>query len=152
MAIDYKFSKASEPEILTHLSICDHNFVPPLSNRVDISDYAIKIFRNAVRFEAWADGNLIGLAAVYCNTQTKDIAFLTNFSVLTRWQRNGIASNLLSNCIIHICDLGFHSIELEVSTKSKAAMDLYIKYGFVKREQLGNTQKMKKNLKRMENE
>ena len=86
-AVDYLSNKASEAEIAEHLSRCDADFVPPLSGRVEINDYAKKIASKATRFEAWSGGTLVGLVAAYCNDQEKHIAYITSVSVL----RNGRA-------------------------------------------------------------
>ncbi len=39
--------------------------------RVHVDRYAEKISQNAVRFEAWAAGELVGLVATYCNDHAK---------------------------------------------------------------------------------
>jgi len=69
--VEYLSNKASEVEIAEHLSRCEADFVPPLSGRLEINDYAKKIASKAMRFEAWSDGRLVGLVAGYCNDQEK---------------------------------------------------------------------------------
>ena len=69
--IDYLSNKASEAEIAEHLSRCDADFVPPLSGRVEINEYAKKIANKATRFEAWSGGMLVSLVAAYCNDHEK---------------------------------------------------------------------------------
>ena len=70
-SISYGVNKTNVDEIIKHLNLCDENFTPPLSSRINIRDYAIKITNNAVRFEATIGENLIGLLAVYINNQRK---------------------------------------------------------------------------------
>jgi hypothetical protein len=67
-AVEYLSNNASEAQIAGHLSRCDADFVPSLSGRVDINDYAKKIVNKAMRFEAWSGGELVGLVAAYCAT------------------------------------------------------------------------------------
>lgn len=128
---EYSLNRASEDEIVEHLRTCDADFIPPLSNRVVINDYAKKIVSKATRFEAWTDGTLVGLVAAYCNDQEKRIAYITSVSVLREWHRKAIAARLINDCIEHARVLGMRQISLEVDVDNKHAIKLYEKYGFV---------------------
>jgi ribosomal protein S18 acetylase RimI-like enzyme len=131
LAIEYQTNKASETEIAAHLRLCDPNFVPPLSGRVEISDYAKKIASNATRFESWSEGSLIGLVAAYCNDQERLIAYITSVSVLHKWTGKGIAANLIRHCVKHAQASGMKKISLEVARDNVPAIKLYEKNGFV---------------------
>jgi ribosomal protein S18 acetylase RimI-like enzyme len=123
-------NRADRVELEAHLIHCDNNFVPPLSDRVDIQHYAEKLMDKSVRFEAWHGEKLIGLVAAYCNDPTKLTAFITNVSVLPAWQGHGIAAHLLANCLEHVRQLGFGALKLEVDSRNQAAVGLYRKHGF----------------------
>ncbi len=129
-SIEVCLNKASESEIVDHLLCCDSEFVPPLSVRVEISTYAKKIASKAIRFEAWAEGALVGLVAVYCNDSECQTAYITSVSVLREWMRRGIASDLIEQCNEHVKGLGFVQIELEVDNENVDAIKLYRKKGF----------------------
>lgn len=129
--VEYLSNKASEAEIAEHLSRCDAEFVPPLSGRVEISDYARKIASKAVRFEAWSCDTLVGLAAAYCNEQEKRIAYITSVSVLKAWTGKGIAARLVGQCVEHAKISGMRQISLEVASGNTPAIKLYKKSGFV---------------------
>lgn len=129
--IEYLLNKASAAEIAEHLVRCDADFVPPLSGRVDIGDYAYKIASKATRFEAWSDGALIGLVAVYCNDQERCIAYITSVSVASEWAGKGIAANLMGRCAEYAEALGMRQISLEVASDNVPAIKLYEKIGFV---------------------
>jgi ribosomal protein S18 acetylase RimI-like enzyme len=129
--VEYLSNKASEAEITQHLSRCDADFVPPLSGRVEINDYAKKIASKASRFEAWSGGVLVGLVAAYCNDQEKHIAYITSVSVLCEWMGKGISSHLMSQCIEHAKVSGMRQISLEVASDNTSAIRLYEKNGFV---------------------
>lgn len=148
MSIDYSTGRASEQGIYAHLSHCDAVFVPPLSSRVETGAYASKIAARAERFEAWSNGELLGLVAVYCNAQDRNTAFITSVSVLPGWQGKGIASQLMANCMARVRELSFKHIELEVGGNNEAAIALYEKYGFTIMGQPGVMQKMTKNLRK----
>ena len=96
-AIEYRLNMASAAQIAEHLLRCDADFVPPLSGRVEIRDYAQKIASKATRFEAWSGGTLVGLVAAYCNDRDKRIAFITSVSVLREWTGKGIAARLMKS-------------------------------------------------------
>jgi ribosomal protein S18 acetylase RimI-like enzyme len=130
-AIEYLLNKASAVQIAEHLSRCDADFVPPLSGRVEIKDYARKIVSNATRFEAWSGGTLVGLVAAYCNDREKRIAYITSVSVLREWTGKGIASHLMSRCVEHAKTSGMRQMSLEVAGGNAPAIELYEESGFI---------------------
>ena len=117
-------------EIVAHLLHADTNFVPTLSSRIDIQSYAQKLHHRAVRFEAWLGQELVGLVAIYCNQIYGNKTFLTNVSVWSELQGQGIAGRLMQQCITHVRGLGFGQVELEVNQRSLPAIALYEKFGF----------------------
>ena len=129
--IEYLLNTASAAEIAKHLLHCDADFIPPLSSRVDINNYAQKLASKATKFEAWSGGRLVGLVAAYCNDQENRLAYITSVSVLKEWMGQGIAANLLKQCITHAKDAGMQQISLEVASNNQPAMGLYEKNGFV---------------------
>ncbi len=129
--IEFKVSRATAGEILQHLSACDPNFVGSLRLRVDLQEYAVKVFNHAVRFEAWAEGKLVGLVAIYCNDQDYRIAYITNVSVLAQYQGRGIATQLIHRSVEHADKCQMRRVRLEVGNTNHFASSLYAKSGFV---------------------
>ena len=129
--LEFCANQTSAAQIAAHLRACDSAFVPPLSGRVEIDDYAKKIAENAERLEAWAGKVLVGLVVAYCNDTEGRVAFITSVSVLPACQGRGIASQLVTRCIGHAARLGFTRIELEVDQRNAAAGGLYEKHGFL---------------------
>jgi ribosomal protein S18 acetylase RimI-like enzyme len=129
--IEYLLNKTTAAQIAEHLWRCDTDFVPPLSGRVGINNYAMKIASKATRFEAWSGGKLIGLVAAYCNDQANCVAYITSVSVLNQWTGKGIAVHLMSHCIEHAKASGMRQISLQVSEDNAVAIKLYEKSGFV---------------------
>lgn len=129
--IDHLLNRASAAEIAAHLASCDADFVPPLSARVEIEDYAQKIADKATRFEAWSGGTLVGLVATYCDDREERIAYITSVSVLQSWTGNGIAKDLLRQCVAHARLSGMKQIRLEVASANAPAIKLYERSGFV---------------------
>ncbi len=128
--IDYRMNQATAFQISQHLRTCDTEFVQILNNRVSIDDYSIKIAENAVRFEAWSGGTLIGLVAMYCNDEESHFAYITSVSLSNRCQGKGIASILIGQCIKYAVKLDMVQIGLEVRQENAGAFKLYRKFGF----------------------
>lgn len=129
--IEYSSNKSTLNDIFNHLSLCEDLFVPPLSKSLNIKDYSLKIFNKAYRVEAWYDGQLIGLVALYCNDFISKKSFISNVSVLKEFGRKGIAKQLLKKTITISNELGFKLIELEVNKNNINAINLYEKLNFI---------------------
>ena len=130
----YYINKSNALEITEHLRRCNSQFVPPLTVRVNIDQYAIKIFDNAVRFEAMNQEKLLGLVAIYCNDEMKSLAYITSVSVNQELQGMGIASDLVDAGIEYVKSIGFKIIELTVDSKNIKAINLYRKKRFLMHE------------------
>jgi ribosomal protein S18 acetylase RimI-like enzyme len=131
VTIKYLSNKASVTEVAEHLMSTDTDFVPPLSSRIEINNYAQKITSNATRFEAWSGGALVGLVAAYCNDYEKCVAYISSVSVLKAWAGKGIATRLITQCIKHVQASGMGQVSLEVAVNNIPATKLYEKSGFV---------------------
>lgn len=129
--IKYSLNMASATQIAEHLRRCDADFVPRLSGRVEIDDYARKIASKAVRFEGWVGGQLIGLVAAYCNDLVEGIAYITSVSVLREWAGKRIAESLVDQCVQFAQATGMRQIALEVGRSNVPAIKLYQRRGFV---------------------
>lgn len=129
--VEYRVNTALTDQIAEHLLCCDADFVPALSDRVEILGYAKKIASKAARFEAWSSGILIGLVAAYCNDRETHIAHITSVSVKKEWSGKGIATLLIEECITFVKAAGMQKIGLEVDVANVPAIKLYKKSGFV---------------------
>lgn len=144
--IIYKEKTASLHQVITHLTKCSSNFIPPLIQTTDIASYSKKIVENSITFEAWVNNELTGLIAAYFNDEKNLIGFITNVSTLKEYGGRGIASQLLRNCIQYGVLKQFKSICLEVNFHNKNAVHLYNKYGFETTGKKQDTIMMKKDL------
>ena len=125
----YSRDLSDERTILQHLSCCSDAFVPPLSSRVDLREYASKLARHATRFEIWDEGVLVALLACYADVEQPRF-FVSNVSVLPTHARRGMASSLLGSCAAWVGGRGGGVIRLEVSKDNAGAIALYTKEGF----------------------
>jgi ribosomal protein S18 acetylase RimI-like enzyme len=129
--INYSVNVSGVAAITQHLRSCDGAYVPPLSQRVEIAQYADKLHRLATRYEAWEDNQLIGLVAAYPGTAANPEWFLSNVSVLPAMTGRDIATNLLLRLIADARAGPGSCIRLEVGRENHAAQKLYSKLGFV---------------------
>lgn len=121
--------KADAETLESHLRACDLDYDVPLSQRVDIGEYARRIADKAERIEAWRDGQLVGLVAAYANSGP-GLAFITNVSVLGEVRGRGVAERLVREALSRLGALGCPRVELEVSRGAAPAIALYRKLGF----------------------
>ena len=130
MTLIYKMQSASKDIILLHLQQCDLSYRPPLSSRVDLREYADKMFARSVSFEAWDRGALVGLVNAYFNGAENRVGFVTNVSVLPEYTGQGVAKKLLRMCLDYGSDRKTRVIRLEVSRENEPAVSVYSNAGF----------------------
>ena len=128
-AIEYARSRASERQVFDHLTRCDGCYSPPLSQRVDLVEYARKLRSRAETLEAWSGGDLVGVVAIYIN-ETSAKAFVSSVSVDEAFAGRGIGSRLVGDAIALARSRGTGAISLEVSPQSRRAIQVYEKHGF----------------------
>lgn len=130
-AIIYKTNEGKAAEILEHLMTCDKDFVPPLSHRIDLTAYSVKLVKYATNFEAWnVQKELVGLVSVYMNDLDVKTAFITNVSVCPEFTGKGIAKRLMAACLKEAKQKGFLQLQLEVNKLNAPAIKLYSAFGF----------------------
>lgn len=123
--------EADAPALLAHLRRTDADFMPVLSSRVELGDYAAKLRSLARSIELWSDKSLVGLVAIYCNAAPGGDAFITSVSLEAPWRGQGWADQLIEKA----CELagvaGLASIRLELHCDNQPARRLYERHGFV---------------------
>tara|TARA_B110000211_G_C13868254_1_gene459642 strand:- start:186 stop:656 length:471 start_codon:yes stop_codon:yes gene_type:complete len=130
---DYIYAQdcASVDDIISHLVDCDSLFTPPLSSRVNITEYAKKIHLNASSHECWFGSTLIALIAFYKNSQDIGPAYITSVSVCAAHHGKGIAESLLKEALTNMSGINIKQVTLEVSEDSYKPISLYKKLGFI---------------------
>ena len=121
---------ADAASIENHLRECDLRFVPPLSSRVSLPDYAQKLATLADRFEAWESDRLIGLVAAYLRSSNTLEGFISSVSVCGDFEGKGLASRLMQECFDAAVAKGLNFLLLEVSQRDQQACGFYRKHGF----------------------
>jgi Acetyltransferases len=126
----YKTKTASKEEIYLHLKECKDDFIPPLDQTVNLSEYSEKIKTKALTFEAWINNELAGLVAAYFNDTIHHSGYVTNVSVIKQYKGKGIAKELMNRCIEYATQNNFLQITLEVADDNDKAIQLYKKLNF----------------------
>lgn len=126
----YEMESASEADIRVHLLLCDGQFSPPLSQRLDLRAYARKLRQNACTFEAWSDGTLVGLLAAYLNDRAAGQGYISHICTLAPFAGRGVASNLMGRCIREARERGMVVILLEAAADNHRARSFYERQGF----------------------
>lgn len=126
--ITYTKSRSSFDNILKHLQACDGSFPTPLSSRVNLYEYSLKLYESSVRFEAWYIGDLIGLVSIYENHGNK--IYITNVSVLGDYRARGVGSDLFDLMLRYCVQSNISEIELDVESGNTKALLFYSKHGF----------------------
>lgn len=145
-AVEIRRNSAHHHVLVSHLSRCDPDFVPRLSMRVTIDEYATKLEQHADRFEAWVSDQLVGVVAVYCNDPGLEEAFVTSVSVDPVARHRGVASLLLHHALEHAAGLGFRRAALQVDRSNGRAMALYSRAGFIEASRDDGVLRLVKNL------
>lgn len=144
--IVYKIKTATQMDIYNHLDRCCALFIPPLSERVCITDFSKKIHTLGTTFEAWHEEKLIGLVSSYFNDRKLYHAYINNVSIEPDFMGKKITSKLIQICIEYAHEYGFKKIGLEVNVNNPNAIHLYKKFGFLGITQTNHTLYMEKEL------
>lgn len=118
------------PRIEAFLRLADREFSPALSERVDLSEYSMKLADNAENLfvtDASADK---AHAAVYVNRQDAAVAYLSSICVLSEFRGERISQPLLDACCCLASDRGMHQVTLEVDRGNRRAIAFYGRNGF----------------------
>jgi ribosomal protein S18 acetylase RimI-like enzyme len=137
----FRQGTATAADIESHLRACSADFSPPLEDRVDLPMYASKLSAAATTYEAWDGEELVGLIALYRNDAT-GFAFITSVSTVARYRRSGLARTLLGHALADLDGSGARQVELEVDSRSEAAISLYQSANFEKVSVSGSTVRM----------
>ncbi len=123
-------NRSGQSDVYTHLIACKESFIPPLDSYVDIKDYSYKLFNYSTRIEVYIEDTLAGLAALYIN-KDRQSAYVTNFSVIPEYQRQGIAGRLLEMSKEYVVANKLTFLDLDVFLVNHRAVSFYKRHGFI---------------------
>ena len=142
MSISLQIKNIKAEEIEKFLKEVDYLYTPPLSYKVNIKDYATKIYENAIVINAQENKDVVGMLAFYCNDIQTRVAYITIVGILPEYFGKGIARKLMDLCIRYVQEKDFQMIKLEVNIKNSRAINFYKTFGFKIHEKKGGSLSM----------
>jgi ribosomal protein S18 acetylase RimI-like enzyme len=116
--------------LVEFLTSIDHKFTPALSERVDLTFYADKLYKFAFLIVGFHNRQVTGICAFYENDHSSKTAFLSLIYIDEAYRGQGIAAKLITEMIEHLKSKSMCSVSLEVSKVNKSAIGLYEKLKF----------------------
>jgi ribosomal protein S18 acetylase RimI-like enzyme len=129
--ITIRINQLASSEISRYLLENDNTFVPPLSTRLQIDNYAIKLAKYAVHFCVFINKRLVGYSGCYFNDPDKNDAFISTLSVIQEFRGKGLSKKLLLAIIQYGIKKEYNKIRLQVNVSNKPALNLYSENGFL---------------------
>jgi glycosyltransferase involved in cell wall biosynthesis len=124
----FKINTLSENNLYSYLKKISNSFEPSLELQVcNLKDYASKIKNNAYIIESYFINKLVGILAIYLNSDT---AYITHISISPKYQKFGLGSKMLEIAIKKTRELNYDEIKLECHKNNQKALSFYKKNGF----------------------
>ena len=116
--------------IIDFLKLTSDLFNPPLNERLDIEEYAKKIWENAKLVYALHDAELVGLIAYYLSDKNKDFGYITFLCVLPDYSKQDIGTQLLIQCEERIASDRKKFLYLEIDKSNIKGIKFFQKKDF----------------------
>ena len=124
--------------LMKFLQEIDKDFIPFLSQKVDLSSYCDKLLSNAQLFASYSDDeNISGLVVLYANDFAKRYAYIPLVAVRKDCRGRGLAKELLVKAVSYVKKMGgqYKMYILGIHTNNPIALRFYQKLGFVKQDE-----------------
>lgn len=105
----------------------DDDIIPPLSERVNIEEYALKLAVNAMNIFITKNGIDVASSSVYCN---KEEAYISSIAVKKEYQHMGIGTYMMELIKEYVKKQGNALIALKVARNNERAYLYYLQNGF----------------------
>lgn len=142
--IDYIKTTLDLESVHTLLQKCDEEFVPPLSQTMNLKQYAQKLSEFAQFVLALDKGEAAGFVAYYLNDEGHFI-YVPLIWVSREHQRKGVGQKLIAQ-LSDLSLIGYSSILLEVLKTNTTALAFYKKELFEEEEDRGDKFLLKKKI------
>ena len=116
--------------IYQYLLQCDNDFFEPLSARVDLLEYSLKLNNLATSFVLVCNGCIAGLVFAYFYDRPSKKGFITLVHLKNEFRGKHLSVPLMDSVKRYAQALRFDCLELVVYRKNEAAFNLYAKCGF----------------------
>ena len=126
--LEYSIQTPEFQELLDFLKRSDVEFDSPLSAKVDLEEYAAKLWEHSTVVTCRDNGVIIGMINCYTNRPPR--GFISNVCVLSGYQGKGVFAKMFSLLCRECCSIGVEEIVLEVNKTNDKALVAYSKIGF----------------------
>jgi ribosomal protein S18 acetylase RimI-like enzyme len=121
----------SKSKIFNLLQKVDAFFMPlPLSERVNLLDYAEKLSELSIHFVIKKNNEIIGMTCCYMNNLEQKVAFISIICIVPNQTGIGLGKILTLKSENNAKSLGFSIIESEVHKKNIPSIKMYKKLGY----------------------
>ncbi|SHK85403.1 Acetyltransferase (GNAT) family protein [Fibrobacter sp. UWT2] len=120
----YQPGEYNENKLFLFLQETDDYFVPAMSVRVNLRDWAVKMCKYAVIFEYELDGEIIGLGATYFNNAPA-YSFGTYVCVKKEYQKEMYGVELIQKMIDFARENGSKGFKCEIRKSNKPLVKFY---------------------------
>lgn len=124
----YKCETPSLQAIRDFFNRTDNEFEIPLSHKVNIEEYTLKLYTYANFFLCYNNDEIVGMTCCYINCPPQ--AYIPHVCVCSQYQRQGIFSQLFEAIKKECICRNFSQIKLEVKLNNTKAIKSYEKMGF----------------------
>ncbi len=125
----YQPHEYDDEKMYLFLKETDDYFIPALSARVNLKEWAKKISSNAVVFELVVDNSIIGIGATYYN-DAPAFSFGTFVCVKKEYQKEMYGVDLIQRMIDYAKENGSAGFKCEVRKSNKPLVKFYKLLGF----------------------
>ena len=125
----YKFGKLSFDAVLCFLQETDTVFQTPLSQKVNLSEYARKLSDYSMFSYCEIEGRIVGMISCYVNRPP--VSYISNVCVRGEYQHRGVFSGMFRLLIAELKQRGIKTVRLEVNDQNENAQEVYRHFDFV---------------------
>lgn len=108
----------------------DMDFPVPLSDKVVLNKYAVKLYEKATLCCEIDNGTIVGMVAGYTENIINNMAYIALVGVKKEYRGNGIASNLIKQFIDISNNKKINKIHVYTDCSNINAISMYEKLGF----------------------
>lgn len=128
MNLSYSIERPSLHELLQFLYESSKEFDTPLEQKLDIPQYAQKLYENSSFIICRDNVHIVGM--ICCYTNRPPIGYISNVCVLSTHQGIGIFKQCFNLLIDYCKSSGIDEIHLEVNNQNHNAYNIYRHIGF----------------------
>lgn len=140
----YKHETPSIESIREFFYRTDNEFDIPLSQKVNVDEYTLKLYTYADFFVCYNDDKIVGMICCYMNRPPE--AYISHVCVESEYQGKGVFKELYTETEKYCLQKDIISITLEVSKNNAKAKSVYHKMNFSLFQEKENSSIMKKDI------